>query len=87
MTTPVAHRFHQLDVYSAQALRGNPLAVVHDAARLSDEVMAGLAPEHYWVSQGTVLGRQGRVHVDRMGDTIWVGGEVAACVDGQVVLP
>jgi PhzF family phenazine biosynthesis protein len=48
---------------------------------------AGLAPAHYVVSQGTVLGRQGRVHVDRVGDTIWIGGEVAACVDGQVVLP
>jgi PhzF family phenazine biosynthesis protein len=48
---------------------------------------AGLAPAHYVVSQGTVLGRQGRVHVDQVGDTIWIGGEVAACVDGQVVLP
>jgi PhzF family phenazine biosynthesis protein len=48
---------------------------------------AGLAPAHYVASQGTVLGRQGRVYVDQVGDTIWVGGQVAACVDGQVVLP
>ncbi len=48
---------------------------------------AGLAPDHYVVAQGTALGRQGRVHVDRVGDTVWIGGEVAACVDGQVVLP
>ena len=48
---------------------------------------AGLAPDHYGVSQGTVLGRRGRVHVDRVGDTVWIGGEVAACIDGQVVLP
>ncbi|MEY4442859.1 MAG: hypothetical protein RL442_1859 [Pseudomonadota bacterium] len=48
---------------------------------------AGLAPHHYLVSQGTVLGRQGRVHVDQVGDTIWIGGEVARCVEGQVVLP
>lgn len=48
---------------------------------------AGLAPDHYVVSQGTVLGRQGRVHVDREGETIWIGGEVASCIDGQVVLP
>lgn len=47
----------------------------------------GLAPASYRVSQGTVLGRQGRVQVDQVGDTIWIGGEVAACVDGQVVLP
>jgi PhzF family phenazine biosynthesis protein len=48
---------------------------------------AGLAPSHYVVSQGTVLGRDGRVHVDQMGETIWIGGDIAACVDGQVVLP
>jgi PhzF family phenazine biosynthesis protein len=36
-------RFHQLDVFTAQALRGNPLAVVHDAAGLSDTRMAEFA--------------------------------------------
>ena len=41
MTQP--RRFTQLDVFSAQALRGNPLAVVHDAQGLSDAQMAGFA--------------------------------------------
>lgn len=50
-------------------------------------IAAGLAPSRYVASQGTVLGRQGRVHVEQIGETIWIGGEVAACVDGQVVLP
>ena len=36
-------RFHQVDVFTAQPLRGNPLAVVHDAAGLSDAGMADLA--------------------------------------------
>jgi PhzF family phenazine biosynthesis protein len=40
MTT---RRFDQLDVFTADALLGNPLAVVHDAADLSDERMAALA--------------------------------------------
>ncbi|MHA7176793.1 PhzF family phenazine biosynthesis protein [Arthrobacter sp. Sr24] len=44
------------------------------------------APAHYVVSQGTVLGREGRVHIDVEGDTIWVGGHVAACVEGSVRL-
>lgn len=48
---------------------------------------AGLAPSRYVASQGTVLGRQGRVYVDQVGETIWIGGEVAACIDGQVVMP
>ena len=38
-----ARRFHQVDVFSAVPLSGNPLAVVHDAAGLSDEAMAAFA--------------------------------------------
>lgn len=37
------HRFTQLDVFTADALRGNPLAVVHDADDLSDADMAAFA--------------------------------------------
>ena len=36
-------RFSQLDVFTAVPLRGNPLAVVHDAAGLSDLQMADFA--------------------------------------------
>jgi PhzF family phenazine biosynthesis protein len=48
---------------------------------------AGLAPSSYRASQGAALGRAGRVHIDRDADgTIWVGGEVAPCVQGSVAL-
>lgn len=36
-------RFHQLDVFSAVSLKGNPLAVVHNAQGLSDDTMATFA--------------------------------------------
>ncbi len=36
-------RFHQLDVFSAVLLQGNPLAVVHAAQGLSDETLAAFA--------------------------------------------
>jgi PhzF family phenazine biosynthesis protein len=39
----VPHRFHQLDVFSAVPLKGNPLAVVHAAQGLSDDTMAAFA--------------------------------------------
>jgi len=39
----MARRFTQVDVFSPTPLRGNPLAVVHDAAGLSDEQMADFA--------------------------------------------
>ena len=40
---PIPRRFHQLDVFTATALRGNPLAVVHDAQGLDDATMAAFA--------------------------------------------
>jgi PhzF family phenazine biosynthesis protein len=47
---------------------------------------AGLAPEHYVVAQGTALQRAGRVFVDRDGDDIWIGGDSAVCIEGEVTL-
>jgi PhzF family phenazine biosynthesis protein len=47
----------------------------------------GRASAPYVASQGTALGRAGRVHVGRDADgTIWVGGGTVTCVDGQVEL-
>ena len=46
----------------------------------------GIAPTQYVASQGTVLGRAGRVHVAQDGDTIWVGGDVAPVVKGTISL-
>jgi len=40
---PPQHKFHQLDVFSAEAFLGNPLAVVHDADDLSWVQMAAFA--------------------------------------------
>ena len=43
MPQPTQRRFHQLDVFSAVPLKGNPLAVVHAAQGLSDATMAAFA--------------------------------------------
>jgi PhzF family phenazine biosynthesis protein len=47
---------------------------------------AGLAPRAYVAAQGAALGRAGRVHVEAEGATIWIGGDVAECVRGEVRL-
>ena len=48
---------------------------------------AGLAPARYVAAQGTVLGRAGRVHIERDAQgTIWVGGDSVSCISGQVKL-
>jgi PhzF family phenazine biosynthesis protein len=47
----------------------------------------GRAQAPYVVSQGTALGRAGRVHVSRDADgTIWVAGGTVTCVRGQAEL-
>jgi PhzF family phenazine biosynthesis protein len=47
----------------------------------------GRASPPYLVSQGTALGRAGRLHVSRDPDgTIWVGGGTVTCVIGEVEL-
>src|SRR5580692_6999925 len=47
----------------------------------------GRAQAPYMVSQGTALGRAGRVHVSRDDDgTIWVAGGTVTCIRGQAEL-
>jgi len=45
---------------------------------------AGHAPPSYVAAQGTKLNRAGRVHVERVGDDIWVGGDSVTVVEGRV---
>lgn len=49
-------------------------------------VSTGRAPASYVSSQGTVLGRKGRVHIDAVEDDIWVGGGTVTCIRGSVGL-
>jgi len=50
-------------------------------------IAAGMAPERYIASQGTALGRAGRVFVERDANgTVWIGGASVTCIEGQVQL-
>lgn len=46
-------------------------------------VPAGHLPEHYVAAQGTVLGREGRIHVDVEDGVTWVGGATHTLVTGE----
>jgi PhzF family phenazine biosynthesis protein len=43
-------------------------------------------PASYVASQGTALGRRGRVFIEREGDTVWVGGDARTTITGSVGL-
>jgi PhzF family phenazine biosynthesis protein len=70
-----------------QGIAEDPVTGSLNAALAQWLIGAGLAPPRYVASQGTALGRAGRVHVERdaQGD-IWVGGDSVTCVDGSVLL-
>ncbi len=49
-------------------------------------IPAGVLPARYVVSQGTALQRAGRVHVERVGADVWIGGDAVTVVAGEVRL-
>jgi PhzF family phenazine biosynthesis protein len=71
-----------------------PVGIIEDPvtgslnASLAQWLMAeGHMPERYVASQGTCLGRAGRVHLARdPSGQVWVGGQVVTCIDGVVRL-
>lgn len=67
-------------------LMEDPVTGSLNAALAQWLIGAGLAPARYIASQGTVLGRAGRVHVQQDGADIWVGGHTATCISGTVRL-
>jgi PhzF family phenazine biosynthesis protein len=47
---------------------------------------AGIAPARYVAAQGAAVRRDGRVHVQRLGEDTWIGGDVCEVVAGTVIL-
>ena len=67
-------------------LMEDPVTGSLNAALAQWLIGAGLAPARYIASQGTALGRAGRVHVQQDGADIWVGGHTVTCISGTVRL-
>ena len=55
-------------------------------ASLGQWLAGSVLPTSYVAAQGTAIGRRGRVHVRREGDTVWVGGDTVTTVCGEVQL-
>jgi PhzF family phenazine biosynthesis protein len=55
-------------------------------ASLGQWLAGSRLPEAYVAAQGTAIGRRGRVHVRREGDTVWVGGETRTTLRGEADL-
>jgi PhzF family phenazine biosynthesis protein len=68
------------------AMAEDPVTGSLNAALAQWLIGTGLAPPQYIASQGTALGRAGRVHVTQDGSDIWIGGGSVTCIDGTVML-
>ena len=71
---------------SAIGVNEDPVTGAMNAAIAQWLIDTGRAPSSYVASQGTAMGRAGRVHVRRDAAGTWIGGDVASCVDGTVML-
>ncbi len=49
-------------------------------------IQAGIAPGNYVVSQGTALGRQGRLYIQQIDGQIWVAGQSLTTIEGTLSL-
>ncbi len=70
-------------------LAEDPVTGSLNAAMAQWLIGAGLAPARYVASQGTALGRAGRVHVaqdPQSPGTIWIGGQSVTCIEGRTWL-
>lgn len=66
------------------SVREDPVTGSLNAGIATWLIDAGMANGSYVVTQGTALGRAGKVFVDRVGDDIWIGGDVVSCIEGTV---
>ncbi|CDG41173.1 MULTISPECIES: PhzF family phenazine biosynthesis protein [Asaia] len=64
----------------------DPVTGSLNAAMAQWMIGKGAAPESYIASQGTAMGRNGRVSIVKNGETIWVGGTVTPRIAGTLTL-
>ena len=81
-----AAQFEVRAFISGLSSREDPVTGSLNASLAQWLIANGLAPPSYVASQGTALGREGRVHVQQLGADTWVGGVTVTCIEGMVTL-
>lgn len=68
----------------AGSIREDPVTGSLNASVAQWLLATGRVTAPYLVSQGSCVGADGRVHIDYHDDTVWVGGNTATVVRGEV---
>jgi PhzF family phenazine biosynthesis protein len=72
---------------AAEGIPEDPVTGSFNASLAQWLIKEGHAPSSYVASQGTCLGRAGRVHIEQdASGQVWVGGDSVTCIDGHVTL-
>jgi PhzF family phenazine biosynthesis protein len=69
-----------------QGVAEDPVTGSLNAALAQWLIGSGRAPASYVAAQGTALGRAGRVHVERAGADVWIGGDVVPVINGTIAV-
>ncbi len=77
---------YEVRAFFAGGIGEDPVTGSLNAALAQWLVGDGIAPESYVAAQGTALQRRGRVHVQRVGADLWIGGDTVVGVTGHVDL-
>lgn len=64
----------------------DPVTGSANAALAQWLIAAGHLPDNYVSRQGSVIGYDGKILINRDGDTVWVGGKCVTIVSGNVAL-
>ena len=65
-------------------VKEDPVTGSLNAALAQWLIDAGHAETTYIVSQGTAVGRSGRVYVEKVGNDIWIGGHTTSAIVGTI---
>ena len=65
-------------------VKEDPVTGSLNAALAQWLIDAGHAETMYIASQGTALGRSGRVYVEKVGNDIWIGGHTTSVITGTI---
>lgn len=76
----------EVRAFAAETGREDPVTGSLNAGLAQWLIATGDAPPAYLAAQGTRLGRRGRVHVRRVGDDVWVGGDTVIGISGTLAL-
>ncbi len=77
---------YEVRAFVANSAKEDPVTGSLNAGLAQWLIGAAIAPDTYIASQGTALGRSGRIYVQREGAEIWVGGDTVPCITGTVTL-